>query len=88
MKEWIEWLQVRIPVLKEKQNEFWLKQAIQEFADGQSISFAEWISDNGWNRRINGDWNCILEEPLKTITTTKLLEIFKNENNTKKEIKF
>ena len=30
MKEWIKWLQVRIPVLKEKPNEFWLKQAMQE----------------------------------------------------------
>ena len=33
LNEWIEWLKARIPSLKEKQNEFWIKQAMQEYAD-------------------------------------------------------
>jgi hypothetical protein len=28
---WIKWLQVRIPILKEKHNEFWLSQALDGY---------------------------------------------------------
>lgn len=30
-ENWIKWLQVRIPILKDKANEFWLAQALDGF---------------------------------------------------------
>ena len=33
LENWIGWLQVRIPELKKQHNAFWLKQALQGYAD-------------------------------------------------------
>lgn len=34
-ENWIKWLQVRIPILMEKHNEFWLSQALDGYKDDE-----------------------------------------------------
>ena len=51
---------------------------LQEFADAQSIEFAEWTNIKGYTFTVTGKWYLDISDlELKYITTSELLQQFK-----------